>query len=272
MPAEQKRRQTAHPYRQPRTPSDPSSSKSNRPRPTHKIPTTEVRDNSGIPGLSKLKSSIRQTRRLLSKDNLDPALRIQTQRRLTSLESDLAAAQRRNIERTNGARYHKVKFFERQKLLRIIKRLKKKLSDSTDKKTLSDEKRFKYDEELEDARVMLNYVLHYPNTQKYIALFPSSSLTQPDTENKEDKLRLPPLLHPPPSSLDGPFQRRYDLLLETKQLMDKGKLKGEPENEMKKGIEDGVVVGLGADVQIGLTESTAQKDQPQDDFFESGDK
>lgn len=31
-----------------------------------------------------------------------------TQRRLTSLEADLAAAERREVERKNGAKYHKV--------------------------------------------------------------------------------------------------------------------------------------------------------------------
>lgn len=31
-----------------------------------------------------------------------------TQRRLTSLEADLAAAERREVEKKNGAKYHKV--------------------------------------------------------------------------------------------------------------------------------------------------------------------
>lgn len=31
-----------------------------------------------------------------------------TQRRLTSLEADLAAAERRELEKKNGAKYHKV--------------------------------------------------------------------------------------------------------------------------------------------------------------------
>lgn len=41
-------------------------------------------------------------------DTLEPALRISTERRLVSLEADLATAQRREVEKKNGARYHQV--------------------------------------------------------------------------------------------------------------------------------------------------------------------
>ncbi|KIR38470.1 rRNA-processing protein EFG1 [Cryptococcus deuterogattii 99/473] len=287
MPADNKQRKGAHPYRKPRSanPSDPSSSdKPARPKPTHRIPATEARDEAGIPGLSKLKSSIRQTKRLLAKENLEPGLRVSTQRRLTSLEADLAAAERRELEKKNGAKYHKVKFFERQKLVRLIRRLNRKLLDSE----TSSKKRSKHEEELLDARIMLNYVLHFPNTQKYISLFPSNPN---QTENEDDdvdsskpKLKLPALLHPIPSAeecekMDKPTKRRYDLLLETKKLMEEGKLKNEPETDLKKGQVDGVVVGLGANVEIGLEDKKEAKQNPaqasgeeEDDFFESGDE
>nr|KIR44760.1 rRNA-processing protein EFG1 [Cryptococcus bacillisporus CA1280] len=294
MPAGKKQRKSAHPYRKPRpNPSEASSSdKPARPKPTHRIPATEARDEAGIPGLSKLKSSIRQTKRLLAKENLEPGLRVSTQRRLTSLEADLAAAERREVEKKNGAKYHKVCPSplvplirkKRQKLVRLIRRFNRKVLDS---ETLS-KKRSKHEEELLDARIMLNYVLHFPNTQKYISLFPSNPN---QTENEDDdvdsskpKLQLPALLHPVPSAeecekMDKPTKRRYDLLLETKKLMEEGKLKNEPETDLKKGQVDGVVVGLGADVEIGLedkkkaNQNAAQgTGEEEDDFFESGDE
>lgn len=91
----------------------------------------------GIPGVSKLKSQIRQTTRLLAKvrlsraatsdkyimmpaawcclmlghqDTLDPQLRIQTERRLASLNADLAKAQTRGVEQKNGEKYHMVRY------------------------------------------------------------------------------------------------------------------------------------------------------------------
>lgn len=126
------------------------------------------------------------------------------------------------------------------------------------------------------------------NTQKYISLFPSNPNQTEDEDDDDDsskpKLKLPSLLHPVPSTeecekMDKPTKRRYDLLLETKRLMEESKLKSEPETDLKKGQVDGVVVGLGADVQIGLGDKKEAKQnaaqgtgEEEDDFFESGDE
>jgi hypothetical protein len=63
------------------------------------------------PGVSKLKASLRQTKRLLSRDDIKPDVRIQTERRLKSLEADLARAQTAAKERQYATKYHMVKFF-----------------------------------------------------------------------------------------------------------------------------------------------------------------
>jgi uncharacterized protein YkuJ len=110
---------------------------------------------------------------LIGKDTLEPGLRISTERRLVSLEADLANAQKRDVEKKNGSKYHQVKFFgeslsigliliadllERQKLLRIIKRVKKSLAEAED----GSKSQKKLSKELNEARIMLNYVRHYP--------------------------------------------------------------------------------------------------------------
>lgn len=41
-------------------------------------------------------------------EGLEPSLRIATQRRVTALEADLAAAEKRDVEKKNGAKYHAV--------------------------------------------------------------------------------------------------------------------------------------------------------------------
>jgi hypothetical protein len=63
-----------------------------------------------LPGVQKLKSSLRQTRRLLAKD-ISPDVRVETERRLKSLEEDLARSGLARKERSLAIRYHKVKFF-----------------------------------------------------------------------------------------------------------------------------------------------------------------
>ncbi|WWC70914.1 uncharacterized protein I206_104866 [Kwoniella pini CBS 10737] len=271
MPVDKKNgKSRSSPYKKPKAKIESSEAGPSRPRPTHKIPTTEQRSTDALPGLSKLKGQIRQTKRLLAKDTLEPGLRVQTQRRLTSLEADLANALKRDVEKKNGAKYHMVKFFERQKLVRIIKRIQKKLKDE-DK---SDKKRAKLEEELNDSRIMLNYVLNFPNTEKYISLFPPSSSEQINKdEESEDKikLKLPPLLHPIPTSkqleeeYDKPSKRRYEILIEIQNLMKDGKLSNKPEDDIKK--EKNVSLSHN---EISIKGNKKEKEvEEEDDFFEN---
>lgn len=68
-------------------------------------------------GVSKIKSLIRQSTRLLQKEKIDPALKIATERRLESLQADLKKAELRNVEKKNHERYHMIRFFGERALL-----------------------------------------------------------------------------------------------------------------------------------------------------------
>ncbi|CAK5281930.1 unnamed protein product [Mycena citricolor] len=119
--------------------------------------------DNGKPGVSKIKASLRQTRRLLAKGNLAANIRVETERRLKALEADLITAEQGKKERTMAVRYHGPKFFERQKVLRKLIQAKKSLAEEdTSELRVS----------VADLRVDLNYTLHYPKTKKYISLFP----------------------------------------------------------------------------------------------------
>ncbi|KAF8588829.1 hypothetical protein K439DRAFT_1405640 [Ramaria rubella] len=142
-----------------------------------------------LPGVQKIKSSLRQTRRMLAKDSLAADLRIETERRLKSLESDLAKAERTRKERNFAVKYHKVKFFERQKVWRKIKQAKKELEDpETPPENLTSLR-----EILLSHRVDLNYILHYPKSKKYISLFPpkpdNDAHGNVDTDHQREELR-----------------------------------------------------------------------------------
>ncbi|KAL7420746.1 18S rRNA maturation protein [Cryptotrichosporon argae] len=243
-----------------------STAASARPAPAHKIPALERRTDAGLPGISKLKAQIRQTKRLLAKDTLEPALRIATQRRLAALEADLARAGARDVAKRNGAKYHAVKFFERQKCARAIKKAARELaaldavaasasaavgSGEADGKKgkKAVRKREKAEKRLEDARVFLNYVLHYPNAVKYISLFPSSisdpAAADPDAESTESA-PLPAYLDADPATLDGPARARYDRLAEVRRLMRAGLMSARPEAEGRGAGIEGVGAGAGA--------------------------
>ena len=105
-------------------------------------------------------------------EGLAADIRVESERKLKALETDLVAAEKANKERTLATRYHKVKFFgacpgpwtswhiydpvlDRQKLLRKIKQTKSRLEgDSASSKV-----RRALEAELFELRVDLNYVL-----------------------------------------------------------------------------------------------------------------
>ncbi|PFH52193.1 hypothetical protein AMATHDRAFT_140881 [Amanita thiersii Skay4041] len=126
------------------------------------------KDANTLPGVQKIKASLRQTKRLLARDNLAPNVRVETERRLKALEADLEKAELAKKERHMAIRYHKVKFFERQKVIRKIQQIKKKISFGKE----GDGASSKDESTLHELRVDLNYILHYPKTKKYISLFP----------------------------------------------------------------------------------------------------
>jgi len=97
-------------------------------KPRRKHPHKDMTDSTTLPGVQKLKSSLRQTRRLLAKvrpppvslvlcvlsvekDTLAADVRVETERRLKALEADIIEAESAKKERTMSVRYHKVKFF-----------------------------------------------------------------------------------------------------------------------------------------------------------------
>ncbi|TFK50743.1 hypothetical protein OE88DRAFT_1735504 [Heliocybe sulcata] len=184
--------------------------KSRRPKSNH----NDTEPN-GMPGVQKLKSQLRQTRRLLAKDNLAADVRVATERRLKSLEADLEAAERTRKERALAVRYHKIKFFERQKVVRRISQTQKKLSG----KDLSSKSRCALESALLDLRVDLNYILHYPKLQKYISLFP------PEVRHGEAP---PPELEQEKAKTDA---RRAELRVLIRKQMEDGLLSREPELE-----------------------------------------
>ncbi|KAG9081877.1 18S rRNA maturation protein [Ceratobasidium sp. 370] len=140
--------------------------------------------NPDEPGVQKLKSSLRQTRRLLAKDDLAPDVRIQTERRLKSLEADLAKAETRRKERSMAVRYHKIKFFDKRKVIRKINQTKRALEAPE----LEKKERKRLQKALLGHRVDLNYILNYPKLAKYISLYPSTAPDDADT-TETDRLR-----------------------------------------------------------------------------------
>ncbi|KAJ1306035.1 hypothetical protein OPQ81_010748 [Rhizoctonia solani] len=179
------------------------------------------------PGIQKIKSALRQTHRLLRKENLAADVRIASERRLKSLEADLAKAEIRKKERTMAVRYHKIKFFDKRKVTRKINQTKRALeAPGLDKK-----ERKKLQKELLSHRVDLNYILNYPKLDKYIALYPSSE-----------------------SSDDQTVKLREERRLFVRQAMERGEMDAEPEIRNTSGNDQGQEPDEGESAELGRSD------------------
>ncbi|KAM0749160.1 hypothetical protein T439DRAFT_343590 [Meredithblackwellia eburnea MCA 4105] len=219
----------------------------------------------GAPGsipsgsISKLKAQLRQTKRLLARDDLTPDVRITSERRLKTLNLELEKASTGALEQKMVTRYRGVKFFERQKLLRKIKQAKKALVALPGDKDLL--------QTLLEARIDLHYVLRYPKTEKYISLFPegtyvphsstSSSFTSNPLSTSKSKAKDPLAVR---NAQVG--TKRADV----KRRMDSGELSLEPETgnlgiEGEEDVAPGNVDEETAEVVQGGNKRTSEEEE-----------
>lgn len=102
-------------------------------------------------------------------------------KRLALLFDDKTISDQIQKEKRNSAKYHMIKFIERQKLVRKIRSIDQQLAtgkEGIDHDTLSSSR--------SSLMEQLAYVLYYPKEFKYVALFAESE----ETVGKNEKLRL----------------------------------------------------------------------------------
>ncbi|KAM0793096.1 hypothetical protein ACM66B_000577 [Microbotryomycetes sp. NB124-2] len=197
-------------------------------------PSDKAPDSIPSGSVSKLKSQLRQTKRLLARDDLTPDVRTTSERRLALLEQELDKAQHSQLERKMVLKYKGVRFFERQKLLRKIKQTKKALDNSPNDDSLK--------QTLFNTRVDLAYVLRFPKLEKYIALFPEGeyvSFEPPSSTSTTD------------SSSTKSAERRWTLRQQVRRKM-KNQQVGDAVEDGDLGIDDQV------DHEAGESEDEAQ--------------
>ncbi|KAG2178176.1 hypothetical protein INT43_003429 [Umbelopsis isabellina] len=125
--------------------------------------------NDEIPtGNAAIKKKIRDTNRALQRDNLSAKVKIELERKLKALKFHSSEKMIDDVERNNAKKYHMVKHFERTKVNRKIKKAEKELKEAdTDKAKKEAQKT------LAELSIDLNYISHFPNTEKYVSLYPS---------------------------------------------------------------------------------------------------
>jgi len=151
-----------HPSRTAQVPGEPIAKRARRGKPSHITGPSFKKAHT----VHDLKSTIRSLRRLLShNDDLPATVRVDKERALQSAERELAGTERAKKRSEVIGRWHKVRFFERQKASKRVKRLKKAVKDAEGKEVKSLER------ELRDAEVDVNYAIYYPLETEYVPLF-----------------------------------------------------------------------------------------------------
>lgn len=127
--------------------------------------------------VNELKTSIRNLRRLLDrapdattgKEALPPKIRIAKERELASAQHELAESQAAEARSKMIARYHKVRFFDRQKATKRLKRARKAMKEVED----DAEERERLALEADECELDVQYAMYYPLDVAYVALYPS---------------------------------------------------------------------------------------------------
>ncbi|KAH3665457.1 hypothetical protein OGAPHI_003641 [Ogataea philodendri] len=208
-------------------------------------------DISGVigQGSSKIKKKIRDITRLLKKDNLASNVRIENERALDALKAELASVQTNLKAKKLAQKYHKVRFFERKKAVRkykqAIKELKELEAQSLKKEIKKQRKVVRH------CEVDLAYVLNFPKTEKYIALYPVTS----DVSELSEKAR---------KGLQQTEAKRTEYRKKIAELLDTGKL--------QISLEDGIRTINKETISLdGPQTSSAPAEQDaneEDEFFE----
>lgn len=122
--------------------------------------------------VNDLKTRARNVARLLARtdDKLPAHIRVAKERELQTVQHELKEAQAAERKSKLIARYHHIRFFERQKATRALKKARKQLSASSDDQ--DDQVRQKLKKEIDEYELDVNYTIYYPLDRPYHSLFP----------------------------------------------------------------------------------------------------
>lgn len=128
--------------------------------------------------VNEIKSQIRSLKRLLEHSEGLPAdVRVEKERALQSAQYELSRTQKAKTKSEMIGRYHKIRFFDRQKATKRLKRAKKELNACV---RGTKEEKATLQRKVDDAEVDVNYAQFYPLDVAYVALFPSKKKDKED--------------------------------------------------------------------------------------------
>ncbi|KAF9691064.1 hypothetical protein EKO04_011005 [Ascochyta lentis] len=181
----------------------PNASKTRHKRPN----AAKDKDSDYGASANALKNRIRDLKRLLAhvdnvpKHKMSASSRIERERELEACEHELEEktmkARESEYRKKMIGKYHQVRFFDRQKATRVLKRLKKELAAAED-----DEEKSVLQRKLHNAEVDVNYAISYPLMKPYSSLYPTAKKAKSKSKSAEtddsDEAKTKP------EEIDGP--------------------------------------------------------------------
>ncbi|KAF7194491.1 rRNA-processing protein efg1 [Pseudocercospora fuligena] len=132
--------------------------------------------------VNELKSQVRSLKRLLERD-LPANVRVEKERALQTVTKELEDAEKAKKKSEIIGRWHKVRFFDRQKAERRLKKARKALEGAAGADA-------ELQRQVEDCEVDVNYAMYYPLEVDYVPLFPSKRKKdgeEPENAQADDK-------------------------------------------------------------------------------------
>lgn len=170
---------TVHPSRHDQVPSEPSRK---RRKPNVKAGHGAKSFKKAHP-VNELKSRIRSLKRQLERDDsLSAVAQQEKERALQAAKNELEKNQRAKQRNDMIGKWHKVRFFDRRKAEKRLKRARKELDGLQD----GDETRLVLEEKVAEAEVDVKYAIFYPLEKEYVPLFPRRKKVEGEDEGSED--------------------------------------------------------------------------------------
>ncbi|KAL8370267.1 hypothetical protein RB595_000582 [Gaeumannomyces hyphopodioides] len=92
------------------------------------------------------------------------------ERELVALKQRIQEAQEKRLRSNMIGKYHMVRFFERKKAQRLVKKIQKELDEAKNPEEI-----VKLQKDLHIAQVDVNYAIYFPFLEQYVSLYPSAA-------------------------------------------------------------------------------------------------
>ena len=165
-----------HPSRQDQVPNEPS-------RKRQKANYAGPKIKKAYP-VNELKNQVRSLKRLLERnDRLPATVRQEKERALQTAQHELQEAENAKKRSDMIGKYHKIRFFDRQKATKRLKRARKELQACEGE----GEERVQLEKAVEDEEVDVNYAQYFPLDMPYVSLFPRKKDDEEDEDGSEEQ-------------------------------------------------------------------------------------